>query len=130
MFLFGIIQSAVLESPLLHIGGFHACSEPLCCVVQRFHFALIGCKPDGPASFLWREFAFQFSGEVSERCEFCCKQFSNLALFSLADRKNIGDISLQFFVVEFPNDLVDLSYSCFQMVRGRNWSAFHDSEAL
>jgi len=113
MSLFGFIQSAVLESPLLHIGGLHACSEPLSCVVQSRHLGLIGCKPNGATPFLRREFAFQFSGEVSESCEFCSKQFSNLALFSLADCKNIGDIGPQLFVVKLPNDLVDFSYGAF-----------------
>src|SRR6266436_1519960 len=87
--LFGFIQTAVLESPLLHVGGFHACLEPFCSVVQRRHLGLIGCKSNGTASFFRREFAFQFSREVSERCEFCLKKFSNLALFSLADRQDI-----------------------------------------
>src|SRR6266436_478806 len=98
MSLVGFIQGAILESPLLHIGGFHACLEPLCCVVQSRHFALIGCKPNGPASFLRREFAFQFSREVSESCEFCSKQFSNLgeALLQLRDDWKAG----RCFVVE------------------------------
>src|SRR6266478_1257363 len=130
MSLFLIIQGAVFEPSLLHVGRFHACLEPFCCVVQSRHLELIGCKPNGSASFLRPEFAFQFGREVSERCEFCSKQFANLALFSLADQQNIGDISRQLFVVEFPNDLVDISYRAFQVVRGRNRSAFHGVEAL
>ena len=130
MFLFGFIQSAVPESSLLHIGGFHPCSESLCSIVQRRHLGLIGGKPNGTAPFLEREFALQFSREVSERREFCLKQFSNLGFFSLADHKNVGDIGRQLFVVELPNDLVDFSYRGFQMVRGRNWSAFHVVKAL
>src|SRR5260370_24680699 len=104
------IQNAVLESSLLHIGGFHACLEPLCCVVQCRHLGLIGCKPNGTASFLRREFAFQFSREVSESREFCLKQLPNLTLLSLADCEDIRDICRQLFVVELPNDFVDCSY--------------------
>src|SRR6267143_1716931 len=75
--------------------------------------------------------AFQFSQEVSERCEFCSKQLPNLTLLSLANRKNIRDISGQLFVVELPNDPVNFSYGAFQMVRGRNRSsASHDAAAL
>src|SRR5258707_13936539 len=76
------------ESPLPHLGRFHACSEPLCCVVQRRHFVLIGRKPKGTTPFLRHELPFQSGRQVSESCEFCSKQFSNLVLLSLAYRKN------------------------------------------
>ena len=63
--------------------------EPFCCVVQSRHLGLIGCKPNGTPSFLGREFAFQFSLEVSESCEFCSKHWHVRGLQRLKKAKGV-----------------------------------------
>ena len=86
-----------------------------------------GIRKLGGALFCDRRFGSVFLYHNGAESYYAARGFRG---FSLADRKNVGDISRQLFVVELPNDLVDSSYSGFQMVRGRNWSAFHGVETL